>query len=315
VGTATSDVEVSLTSFGIHATQGDGNSNTILLVSITTSGQPSNNPIPPHNDIITVQGNGNDDHVTVDSSTVFGNIESFQGNGARDQASFFGDTAGFFVTFGPFIEEFNGLEAIIQGNGDNDLAQLNCGQIEDVGRINIANNVFISQGTALFTPGCVQGLGDTINVQCSNITSDMTLEQGEGDTTGADLGSNVINIGTTMAVSVGSATVIDEIGANNGNNVITMGGIGGPNSGAVDFETGTLDVFTGAAGGAFVQVENTAVIEGNLGLFGAFNFNSGGSSGNTAVIDTNSLTGTGFSPSSPAVGITFDGGFAVAIIT
>ena len=51
----------------------------------------------------------------------------------------------------------------------------------------------------------------------------MTLEQGEGDTTGADLGSNVINIATTTAVVVGDATVIDEIGANNGNNTITIG--------------------------------------------------------------------------------------------
>ncbi len=52
-------------------------------------------------------------------------------------------------------------------------------------------------------------------------------------------------------------------------------------------------------------------------LYGSFDFNSDGSSGNTAVIDTNSFTGTGFvpGPSSPAVGITFDGGFAVAIIT
>ncbi len=53
---------------------------------------------------------------------------------------------------------------------------------------------------------------------------------------------------------MGDSTVINEIGANNGDNTIIMGGIGGPDSGAVDFETGYLDVYTGAAGGAYVQV-------------------------------------------------------------
>ncbi len=59
VGTATSDVEVSLTSFGIAAEQGNGNGNTILLVSITTSGQPTNNPSLAQDSITTqIHGNG-----------------------------------------------------------------------------------------------------------------------------------------------------------------------------------------------------------------------------------------------------------------
>ena len=69
---------------------------------------------------------------------------------------------------------------------------------------------------------------------------------------------------------------------------------------------------------AYVQVENTAVLYGNQGLFGAFDINCIALSGNIVVIDSNSFTGTGSlppGPSSPAVGITFDGGFAVAIIT
>ena len=83
VGTA-SEVEVSLTSFGIHRQQGDGNGDTILIVSITTSGKPPlNNPHSGPDNIITVQGNGNDDMTIVDSSFVYGNIESFQGNGAE----------------------------------------------------------------------------------------------------------------------------------------------------------------------------------------------------------------------------------------
>jgi hypothetical protein len=320
VGTAESDVEVSLISFGIRATQGDGNNNTITLVSITTSGGPINNPNLANDNIVTVQGNGNDDHVTVDSSTVAGNIESFQGNGARDQAYFFGDTAGFTLRVGPEIIDVNGLEEIIQGDGDNDFAWLDCGRIEDVGRVNIANNVLISQGLAIFTPGCSQQFGDRIDVQWTNVTSSMVLEQGENlsDRDPAlDLGSNIINIATPTdaggwdpgsPVHVGDATVIDELGPNNGNNLITMGGIGGPNSGAVDFETGFLDVFTGAGGGAFVQVENTVVDFGAQGLFGPFNINSGGG-GNTAVIDTTSFFGT-----LGGLGVSFDGGFAIFII-
>ena len=117
------------------------------------------------------------------------------------------------------------------------------------------NNVFISQGNgSITTPSCDQQTGDTINVNCTNVTSDMTLEQGEGDeTAGLDLGANTINIATTSPVFVGDSTVINEIGANNGDNTINLGGAsGGPDSGSVDFETGYLDVYTGAAGGAYV---------------------------------------------------------------
>ena len=137
--------------------------------------------------------------------------------------------------------------------------------------------MFISQGAAIFTPGCNQQFGDTINVNCTTVLSDMTLEQGEGDATGLDLGANVINIATTTPVVVGDATVIDEIGANNGDNTITIGGAsGGPDSGSVDFETGYLDIYTGAAGGAYVQVWNTLVDVGNLDLFGPYNINGDG---------------------------------------
>jgi hypothetical protein len=366
VGTATSDVEVSLTSFGIVATQGDGNNDSISLVSITSSGQPINNPALFQDNIITTQGNGTADHVVVDSSQVFGNIESFQGNGAQDQAYFFGDTAGFTLSFGPIIEDFNGLESILQGDCDNDFAWLDCGRVENIGAINIANNVFISQGRGLFTPGCTEQFSDRIDVQWTNFTSDMTLEQGEtppgGDPT-LELGSNIIQIATPTnvnapvanafaasflpsvpgepagfnpgsRVNVGDATAINELGPNNGNNAIIMGGLGGvgtivpiiqggagnPNSGHVDFETGFLDVHTGAGGGAFVSVQNTAVLYGVSDTNGdPFNFNSDGSTGNIAIIDTNSFTGSGFlpgqlSPGSTPVGITFDGGFAVFVI-
>ena len=103
------------------------------------------------------------------------------------------------------------------------------------------NNVFISQGNgSITTPSCDQQTGDTINVNCTTVTSDMTLEQGEGDeAAGLDLGANFINIATTSPVFVGDSTVINEIGANNGDNTIIIGGIGGPDTAPPsDFETG-----------------------------------------------------------------------------
>ena len=129
------------------------------------------------------------------------------------------------------------------------------------------------------------GLGDVINVNCTNVVSDMTLEQGEGDTTGVGLGNNVVNVATKMPVTVGDSTVINEIGANNGNNTITLGGASdGPDSGSIDFETGYLDVYTGAGGGVYVQVWNTLVDYGAVGTFGPYNMNGDGD-GNTSSLD------------------------------
>ena len=54
---------------------------------------------------------------------------------------------------------------------------------------------------------------------------------------------------------MGDSTVINEIGANNGNNTIIIGGASAaPTVATTDFETGFLDIYTGAAGGAYVQV-------------------------------------------------------------
>ena len=97
MGTATSDVEVSLTGFGILAKQGDGDANTIQIVSITTSGTGTQPRYAGHDDIITEQGNGNGDSTIVDSSQVFGNIESSQGYGDQDFVGYYGNNAGYTV--------------------------------------------------------------------------------------------------------------------------------------------------------------------------------------------------------------------------
>jgi hypothetical protein len=291
VGTATSDVEVSATSFGIRALQGDGNANSISLVSITTSGHPLNHLNTPDS-IFTQQGNGNGDSTIVDSSQVFGDITSYQGNGAQDFVGYYGNNAGFTIPgIGPFVLDFFGTATIIQGNGKNDVATLDCGLIENVGAQQFFNNVFISQGNgSITTPSCDQQTGDTINVNWTNVTSDMTLEQGQNDEdAGLDLGANTINVATTSPVYVGESTVINEIGVNNGDNTINLGGIGGPDSGSIDFETGYLDIYTGFAGGANVTVLNTQVDFGALGLFPTSDGNpyniTGGGDGNSAFLD------------------------------
>ena len=279
------EVEVALTSFGILATQDNGGGDLIEIVSITTSGKPTDNLRNGPDNIITSQGNGNGDSAVVDSSCVWGNIESTQGNGNGDCVAYLGDSAGWTTVSGPSITDYFGLASITQLNGYNDTATLDCSQIETQGDPNCFNNVLISQGVSLTFVGCSPGLGDVINVNCTNVVSDLTLEQGVGDTTGVGLGNNVVNIATTSAVTVGDSTVINEIGANNGNNQIDLGGASGsPDSGSIDFETDYLDVYTGAGGGVYVQVWNTQVDVGALGTFGPYNMNGDGD-GNTSSLD------------------------------
>jgi hypothetical protein len=332
VGTATSDVEVYGFSSGVKATQGDGNDNTISIISITSYG--TTNKIPPTLDnIVTVQGKGNEDSVVVDSSHVNGNITSTQGNGAEDFAGYFGNRAGFTETIkgadgSTISEDLGGLAQITQGNGKNDVVWLDCGKYENVDAEQFFNDVIISQGNgSIVTPSCNQQWGDAIIVNWTKVTSDMTLTQGQGDATaGLDLGSNLIIIASSYSwddyevvgspVTVGGATVINEIGHNNGQNTILMGGINGPDTAPPpDFETGTLDVYTGAAGGSFVQVYDTLVDNGAQGLFpdqssppdGLFYNITGGTQGgtslNTAAVDVFSNGTVTLDPDAFVVGI------------
>jgi len=295
-----SEVEVSALSFGIVATQGDGCNDSILIESITSNGS-SNSIAPGPDSIITSQGNGNCDSTIVDSSQVWGNIESTQGNGNFDCAAFTGDSAGWVdITLStllgqsPVVTDHFGREQIIQGNGYNDTATLDCGQIENKGAENVANYVYISQGYSLQGVDCTPGYGDVINVNCTYVYSDMTLDQGENDVNALGLGNNVVNVGTTERVFVGGNTVINELGANSANNTINLGGANAPNNASKpfqkpDFETNNLDVYTGAGGGGYVVVYNTLVHTGNQGLFGPFNINGDGD-GNSIILDDYSST-------------------------
>ena len=232
----------------------------IYIVSITTSGKPLNNPHGGPDSIVTTQGDGDGDFVIVDTAQVWGNISETQGNGNGDwPRSPATRLAGRFRLVRP--SPISSAPRRSSRATATTIPRRSIAARLRTSLINYANNVFVSQGASLAFVGCTPGLGDVINVNCSIIVSDMTLEQGEGDTTsGLGLGNNFISVATDSAVVVGDSTVINEIGPNNGNNTILLGGAsGGPDSGDVDFETGFLDVYTGAAGGAFVQVYNTLV--------------------------------------------------------
>jgi len=164
--------------------------------------------------------------------------------------------------------------------------------VEGTGYNNL-NNVSISQGDSLVPPPgtpCVPGLGDVASVNESNITSDLTIDQGV-DATNVVNGNNVVNIATEPGETVyaGGNTIIDEEGALSANNTINLGGANPANtattSGVPDFETLTLDVYTGANGGAMVTVLNTLVDNGLLGLFSPTYNIEGGGTDNLATID------------------------------
>jgi len=266
-------------------------------------------------------GDANSDCVYVDDSLINTSLSVTEGSGKCDviEAGYYSkDVLGGSVTFSQGSGNYDeasvedsiavGSISITQGDGKNDTVTLDCG-IENFGAEQYFNNVYISQGSgSIYAAGCDQQTGDTINVNWTWITSNMWLEQGEyyGETSplptnssdpGTELGSNTINIATTSPVYVGYSTVILETGEYNQNNTIIMGGIAGPDSGSIDFETGYLDVYTGLGGGAYVQVENTQVDYGALGIFtlltsdgNPYNI-TGGGGGNSAGIDNfSSLT-------------------------
>jgi hypothetical protein len=162
-----------------------------------------------------------------------------------------------------------GTLTIIQGNGYCDTVNVDSFDDTDT----TVNNVFIAQGDNIFPtdlPGCVPGCPDTVNVNDTDITSNLTILQGiAGNVPGgaedaAAVGGYIINIatGSTGPVNAGGATFIQQAGA--GNTVILGGNFGGDDGGepeytGFDFTTDTLTVWTGAGGDAFVSATNVSV--------------------------------------------------------
>jgi len=299
-----SEVEVALTSFGLIATQGSGGfgeRDTIDIRSITTTPPntaPNKYPAGSPDNISTSQSNGDHAETYVDGSTVYGTITSTQGDGNRDIVKYTGDQAGQSappIQYNPpghpaAIPETT--VSITQGNGDNDQAILDCGVHENVGNPNLFDNVTIQQGDAIQTPDCDPTWGDKVIVNCTDVASDLLISQGIN---GTSIGNNVVLIANKDAVIVGSQTVINEIGPTNGDNDIELGGFNPPNNASVpgqkpDFDTGWLDIYAGANGGSYVQVNNTLAENGAFGVFSPYSINGDGGSNNASLDAYSSLT-------------------------
>jgi len=243
-------------------TQGNGTGDFALIDPTTVGG-----------DLSITQGNGDGDYAAIAFSTAGGNLSIAQGNGNGDTAVIFGDTAGSVIyPYGPsYPVDVAGNATISQGNGYADEADLDGG--------NVVNNVYISQGDGIAYPGCLPGLGDEVDINDTQVTSDICIVQGVSS---LDVGNNVVNIATTSAVFAGGATSINEVGVNNGNNTVTLGGANDPSG--IDFQTDYLDIYTGYAGGGFVSAVNTVCWFGSA--YGNDYVIDGGNGGGTLVTNT-----------------------------
>jgi hypothetical protein len=267
VGTASGGVELSVIGFGISATQGDGASNTISIASITTPGGPIDDLHAGPPSIVSVQGDGDNDQVVVESSTVVGNIESYQGDGNGDYAATLGSQAGFAFSFGPYVFDFFGNATVSQGNGCNDVADLDGGDV--------LNNIYVSQGDSIAFPGFTSSLGDEVHINDSTLTSDIIIQQGSSQA----IGNAIVTIGDSSPVTAGGAATITQNGANN---TVVLGAAGS------SFATEFLDINTGAGGGGFVTAANTTVLDGSY--FG-YDFVIDGGGGGNVFLDEGGNSG------------------------
>jgi len=215
------------------------------------------------NNVAIIQGDGGGDSTIVQSSQVAGgSIDLSQGNGAGDYAAIFASSAGYTLALGPYVEDFYGDAGITQGNGYADMVQLDLG--------NTFNNVYITQGDSLASPGGPSGQGDEVDIDATTVTSDIEIFQGDS----LAVGNNVVTIGTSTQVLAGGWTYLVQNGVNN---TVVLGGAF--DRSGIDFETAFLDINTGAGGGGFVSATNTTVVYGSD--FGNNFVIDGGGDGNT----------------------------------
>jgi len=320
-----SEVEVALQGFGIIAAQPCAwGYDTIHIESITVYYRtPVNTKLIGPPSIVTYQGDGFQETAIVDSSTVYGDIIVIQGNGAGDYVHIADDAIGFTVLFGPYTVDPFGLLVVVQGNGYADSVVVDSnGSEPGINPTNIFNNVVIIQGDG--TDGsfscCAESLGDTVDFEESNVTSNLFIIQGvpfrekdvaaatamtqanyadnsllpraqslQGD--GTENGFNTVSIGAdptpsgaveSNAVSVGNWTLILQFGSDNTD---YFGGASAVGSGLIDFETDYLDVYTGYSGGN-VYAQNTVVDSGSFFAYLGVNYViSGGPGGGNTLWD------------------------------
>jgi hypothetical protein len=260
------DVTVSTSSFGLRTSQGNGTGDVTTINAVTAPGPVTPSPVTIPS-ILAIQGNSTQgklggDTATVSHSSVPGNITIDQGNGS-DFAAILNSSAGFAIPVGPYLIEDFGTATISQGDGDNDVALLDEGDV--------FNNVVIAQGN---------GQGDIAQINDTTVFSDIDITQGNvpaGSKSSPDVGNSVVAIGFdyigfmgSSSVTAGGATSVYQYGANN---QVYLGDT--PSS----FTTVFLDIYTGAGGGGFVSATNTTVYAGS-----SFGYNyviNGGGTGNT----------------------------------
>jgi len=237
VGTV-SPVEVGLAGFGIKAVQNDspvplplqlsGSTpvpvilpNVIHIESITVYGHLTNS-IGPNGppSICTSQGDDSQDSTTIDSSTVFGNISAYQGNGAGDSVKLASDVAGWTtppptlpVQPGPqpgYLQSYYGCVTVHQGTAavadqptiptGGDTVTLNSAGSE-YQAFNSFNNLVITQCdvSTNFNPNSI--LVDSTVV----VTGNICIFQGDAgaQNNGTDTGDTV----TISATTAGYVTV------------------------------------------------------------------------------------------------------------
>jgi len=259
----------------VAITQGNGNSDSATVSSSTMA------------DSVTIsQGTGNNDTVLVTKDTIGGNLTISQTDGVADTVTVTGTRAGSVVLVNGFPTEVAGNVTITQGNGASDAVVMGSTAGTPV-TSDVVNNVTITQGNASVGGTAGQGsgggtVGDTVSINDYTITSNISITQG---TQGVAAGNYSVVIGATSAVTAGGFTVINQAGAGN------FVGLGTDGAGNVSsFVTSFLDIFTGSGGGAFVLAQNTTVLIGVAGFFGAFAIEGGGISniyldlgGNTGV--------------------------------
>ena len=89
------------------------------------------------------------------------------------------------VPIGPYIQDYHGVASITQGSGYNDMVGLDLG--------NSFNNVNITQGDNIASPGCFPGLGDEVDIEETDVVSDLAIVQGDSSA----VGNNVMTIGVS----------------------------------------------------------------------------------------------------------------------
>ena len=219
------------------------------------------------------QASGNGDSASISGVTAAGNITITQSdvasNAIGDTANRIDVTAGSTDSNGLAV---NGTATITQGNAPGDAALLNGDAF---------NNVAITQGDNVQAPDSGVVDSDVAEINGTSVSNNISIIQGTGTITAANAGLDVTAIGfdylglisgdqASGSVTVGGDTYIYQHYANN---QIFLGDSG---SGSVEFTTTFLNAYTGAGGVAYVQVSNTVVAYGTLGIFSPYCINGAG---------------------------------------